>query len=101
MQERSQGVGRGSFGASTINSGSILTAVGETKPMSIHATLEERGVNYGSFEDRCRVEQTIKRAFASGHQWAAMPDDCRSALEMIATKVSRIVAGNNPEHHDS
>lgn len=69
--------------------------------MNIHTTLEDRGVNYGSFEGRCRVEQTIKRAFASGHQWDGLPDDCRSALEMIATKVSRIVAGNNPEHHDS
>lgn len=69
--------------------------------MNIHTTLAERGVHYGSFEDRCRVEQVIKRAFASGHQWGAMSDDCRSALEMIATKVSRIVAGNNPEHYDS
>lgn len=69
--------------------------------MGIHATLAERGNHYGSFEERCRVEQAIKRAFASGHQWDSMPDDCRSALEMIATKVSRIVAGNNPEHHDS
>ena len=67
----------------------------------IAQTLVERGKNYGSFEERCRVEQAIKRAIAQGRQWDVMPDDCRSALEMIATKISRISDGNNAEHFDS
>ena len=69
--------------------------------MTVQRTLEERGQHYGTFAERCAIEQLIKRSFAAGHQWGLMPDDCRSALEMIATKVSRIVAGNDPEHFDS
>lgn len=68
---------------------------------SVEQTLADRGKDYGSYGERCKVEQSIKRAFAEGRQWAAMPDEYKSALEMIATKASRIVDGNNPAHHDS
>ena len=67
----------------------------------IHQTLTDRGRNYDDFAERCRVEQSIKRAFADSPQRATIPDDCRSALEMIVTKVSQITAGKNLEHHDS
>jgi hypothetical protein len=67
----------------------------------ISATLAERGKSYGSFADRCEIEQGIKDAFRAGCQWDVMPADCRCALEMIATKISRIVAGQNAEHYDS
>ena len=67
----------------------------------INETLAERGNSYGSFEERCKHEQRIKVAIASGSQWATMPDDCKCSLEMIATKISRIADGNNPNHFDS
>lgn len=66
----------------------------------INATLAERGSRYGSFADQGRIEQNIKRAFADSPNWATLPDDSKSALEMIATKISRILKGD-PEYHDS
>lgn len=66
----------------------------------ISATLAERGARYGSFADQARVEQNIKRAMQDSPNWASLPDDSKSALEMIATKVSRILKGD-PEYDDS
>lgn len=63
-------------------------------------TLCERGSRYGNFADQGRIEQNIKRAFADSPNWATLPDDSRSGLEMIATKISRILKGD-PEYHDS
>lgn len=68
--------------------------------MDIDSTLAERGSRYGSFVDQGRIEQNIKRAFADSPNWATLPDDSKSALEMIATKISRILKGD-PEYDDS
>lgn len=66
----------------------------------ISRTLAERGSRYGSFKEQGAIEQNIKRAFADSPNWSTLPDDSRSALEMIATKISRILKGD-PEYHDS
>lgn len=59
----------------------------------INATLKERGARYGSFADQGRIEQNIKRAMHDSPNWATLPDDSKSALEMIATKISRLLKG--------
>ena len=66
----------------------------------IAATLKERGSRYGSFLDQGRIEQNIKSAFHDSPNWFYLRDDSKSALEMIATKISRILKGD-PEFHDS
>lgn len=63
-------------------------------------TLKERGSRYGSFLDQGRIEQNIKAAMADSPNWAALDPDMKSALEMIATKMSRILKGD-PAYHDS
>ena len=68
--------------------------------MDISKTLAERGSRYGSFVDQGRIEQNIKRAFADSPNWDELKDDSKSALEMMATKISRILKGD-PEFHDS
>lgn len=68
--------------------------------MNIHDTLAERGSRYGSFADQGRIEQNIKRAMQDSPNWCDMPDDCKCALEMMATKISRILKGD-PEYADS
>jgi hypothetical protein len=60
----------------------------------IQATLAERGSRYGSFADQGKLEQNIKRAMHDSPNRASLPDDSKSALEMIATKVSRILTGD-------
>ena len=66
----------------------------------IHDTLAQRGGQYGSFEEQGKIEQHIKFAFQMTPNWCKLRPDSKSALEMIATKISRILKGN-PELHDS
>jgi hypothetical protein len=66
----------------------------------IQATLKERGSRYGSFVEQGTIEQNIKRAMHESPNWVSLPDDSKSALEMIATKISRILKGD-PEYDDS
>jgi hypothetical protein len=68
--------------------------------MDIKETLKERGSNYGNFLEQGRIEQNIKYAFQATPNWKNLNPDSKSALEMIATKVARILKGN-PEFHDS
>jgi hypothetical protein len=79
----------------------MLTFTPLEKPVAdIQETLNERGSRYGSFADQGRIEQNIKRAMQDSPNWSALPDDSKSALEMIATKMSRILKGD-PEYDDS
>lgn len=66
----------------------------------IEQTLAERGERYGAFPARAAVAQAIKAAIATGPNWPALAPDQREALDMIAHKISRIVAGD-PDYHDS
>lgn len=69
--------------------------------MNVDETLKERGTKYGvSFAVQCGVSQKIKAAMQTGVNWPKLTDDKREALEMIATKISRILNGD-PEYHDS
>jgi len=70
------------------------------KLKDINDTLNERGAKYGSFIDQGRIEQNIKTAFADSPNWATLKPDAKSALEMIATKISRILKGD-PDYNDS
>lgn len=63
-------------------------------------TLKERGSRYGSFVDQGRIEQNIKSAMHDSPNWDDLEPDMKSALEMIATKISRILKGD-PSFHDS
>lgn len=67
----------------------------------IDKTLEERGKRYGgSFLEQSQIAQNIKNAIKNSPNWNRMRVDQREALEMIATKISRILYGD-PNHIDS
>ena len=66
----------------------------------IEETLKERGSRYGSFEDQGRIEQDIKEAMRKASGWDNLAADQKSALEMIAVKLSRILKGD-PDYADS
>lgn len=58
--------------------------------------LDSRATDYGTFADNSRLAQALKRAMAdhaSNHD-RTFADDQWEALEMIASKMSRIVNGN-------
>lgn len=86
--------------AGVLGTQGVTVRASGAKPNSIEKTLSERGSTYGSFEEQGQIEQAIKRVFHDTPNWKSLNDDSKSALEMIATKISRILKGN-PEHHDS
>jgi uncharacterized protein YtpQ (UPF0354 family) len=62
--------------------------------MSIDKVLDERGNNYGAFDEHARITQSIKEALQSGKSYTFLQDSQKEALEMIAHKMGRIVNGN-------
>ena len=71
----------------------------EKQIMELKEVLEERGKNYGPFEDHARITQNIKRAIFKNDKNLLL-DSQREALEMIAHKIGRIVNGD-PNYADS
>jgi len=67
----------------------------------VKGILNERAATYGSFRDNARLAQALKRAMAEQAEdlGKTFADDQWEALEMIATKISRIVTGD-PESVD-
>lgn len=67
---------------------------------NINEMLQERGANYGSFFLDASLAQAIKASLQGHPGWDRLQPDQKQALEMIATKMARIVNGN-PDHLDS
>jgi hypothetical protein len=64
-------------------------------------TLADRKSVHGEFADHARITQTIKRVIATSPSARAhkLSDIAQEALEMIAHKLGRILAGD-PTHKD-
>jgi hypothetical protein len=72
-----------------------------TEPLTgIDATLAERGARYGVFAEQGRITQNIKLACQDSPNWAILPPDMREAIDMIASKLSRILNGD-PTYDDN
>jgi len=78
-----------------------LTTLPKPSTVSVNEILGERAKAYGAFRDNARLAQALKRAMADHAQdmGTTFSDDQWEALEMIATKISRIVNGD-PENVD-
>ena len=79
---------------------SPLKSKAETE--GVGAILYERNINYGAFLDNARITQRLK---AVAHQFAGQNNktfdaDQAEALDLIFTKIGRILAGNS-NHIDS
>ena len=73
-----------------------------TEDTNVDAILDERAGNYGSFRDVSDVAQTFKtfaHEFAVTHN-KTFDTDQAEALDMIFSKISRIIVGNR-DHVDS
>lgn len=56
--------------------------------------LAEREKTYGSFQIQGGFAHQLKLIFREQHAYNALRDDQREALDMIATKISRLLHGN-------
>jgi hypothetical protein len=64
------------------------------KATGIDAVLEERGKSHGDFKVHANITQNIKRSMVNSPNWELLTDDKKEALEMVAHKIGRILAGN-------
>lgn len=60
-------------------------------------TLNERENTHGDYSDTAQVAQEIKLAMRNSPRHAELPATVVESLDMIATKMSRIISGNESE----
>jgi hypothetical protein len=65
----------------------------------IEAILNEREKTHGSFMEHARITQELKAIMFSGYKYPDLSPSQTEALDMIAHKIGRILAGN-PNHKD-
>ena len=56
--------------------------------------IEEREKTHGDYSENARLSQATKDLWRSGRNWSALTPRQRESLELIATKVGRILAGD-------
>lgn len=66
----------------------------------VENTLGERAKTHGDYKQQACTAQAIKRAMRSAPNWPSLQPCMQESLELIATKVSRILHGD-PYHEDS
>ena len=66
---------------------------------NVNETLAERGNQHGKFSENAKFSQRVKKLMRANPAWSRLNLQQREALEMIAHKISRILAGD-PNHTD-
>jgi hypothetical protein len=68
---------------------------------NLDSILAERGASHGDFTEQARISQNIKAMMRNSANWkgAHLSSVQMDSLEMIAVKISRILAGD-PRHAD-
>ena len=56
--------------------------------------LEERATTHGLFVQNARHAQKLRALWRESTRWDDMPDSQKEALDMMATKLSRILSGH-------
>jgi hypothetical protein len=111
----SKDIGRNEFsrqveqlGAIRINekikvSGEVVRAYGfylKLLPNGVEDLLDERERTHGSFKENALTAQNIKAAMRHSPNWHKLPQDYKEGLEMVATKLGRLLSGDwqEPDH---
>ena len=62
------------------------------------AILVTREATHGKFSETARVAQELKAIITQAHGWTNLNQAQREALDLIATKIGRVLSGNPNEH---
>jgi len=57
--------------------------------------LDERQKTHGDFYDVAATAQELKDAMRRGKNWRLLEDTQKEALEMVATKIARMLSGDH------
>lgn len=68
--------------------------------LSSQSVLAARGATYGDYGVQAAFAQDLKDSMGQAPNWHDLKPAQRESLEMIATKISRILHGD-PDHVDS
>ena len=68
--------------------------------MAVEDTLKARGATYGDFEDVAGLSQALQNTMRGSRNWDSLVPDQREALQTIASKIARILNGDQ-NHIDS
>jgi N-methylhydantoinase B/oxoprolinase/acetone carboxylase alpha subunit len=79
--------------------GEYVVVEGAKSAQEVDAILNQRASTYGAFKDVAQVAQEMKNAIRMCNN-SELEDDQIEALDMIASKIARIVNGD-PNHTDS
>lgn len=79
--------------------GEYVVVEGAKSAQEVDAILNQRATTYGAFKDVAQVAQEMKNAIRMCNN-SELEDDQIEALDMIASKIARIVNGD-PNHTDS
>ena len=68
--------------------------------MNIDDLLRDKETTHGHFDDTATIAQTLKAVMRRGKNWESLANPSKEALELIATKVARILNGDatDPDH---
>ncbi len=68
--------------------------------MNVEDILNERENTHGDFRETARIAQALKRVIIHARQGRQLDAAAAEALDMIATKIARILSGNasEPDH---
>ena len=68
--------------------------------MNIDEIIRAKETSHGHFDDTATIAQTQKAVMRRGRNWEGLVNPSKESLEMIATKIARILNGdpNDPEH---
>ena len=73
----------------------MLTATQATDPL-----LNEREATHGDYGVNAGISQSLKDFIRATHNYKNLSDDKKESLDLIATKIARILSGDadEPEH---
>jgi hypothetical protein len=68
--------------------------------MTNEPPIDTRTATHGDYTNSAQVAQHLKLTIRNAHNWNRLSNDKREALDLIMTKVSRIMSGepNEPDH---
>jgi len=89
--------GQSTYNARNVNRARRMTPA---KPQNVAETLQERAGQHGRFEDNANFSQHVKEYMRSRAQWSGLRPEHREALDQIACKMSRVLAGGG-DHLDN
>jgi hypothetical protein len=62
--------------------------------MNLDERMRDKQITNGPFEDMAQLAQGLKFALRRGRNWEPMPPESKEALELIATRIAKILTGD-------